>query len=96
MGIECMFVIWGDVVDLGDGGFWIDKQVAPGQEGVTLGDTFGTVCQTTLHTSRVCAYSVFAFFTAGSATAVAIVQMRGRVEELTAGGSVRAANAREH
>lgn len=46
-----------------------------------------------VRTSRVCAYSVFAFFTAGSATAVAIVQKRAGAE---AAGSGRAARKRGH
>jgi len=46
-----------------------------------------------VRTSRVCAYSVFAFFTAGSATAVAIVQKRAGAG---AAGSSRAASRRGH
>lgn len=47
-----------------------------------------------LLTSRVCAYSVFAFLMAGSATAVAIVLKKAEEFE-AADGSASAANARE-
>jgi hypothetical protein len=70
-----------------------DYKVAPRSKG---GDTCRTAvssedCCKALHTSRVCAYSVFAFLTAGSATAAAIVLKNA--EE--ADGSESAANARE-
>jgi hypothetical protein len=72
---------------------WLTTKVAPRSKG---GDTCRTAvssgdCCKALHTSRVCAYSVFAFLTAGSATAAAIVLKNA--EE--ADGSENAANARE-